>query len=149
MPPPDFEWFFPFFVAFWLAICGVLSMIGGWYELSRRFKSNEGIDGERFSLRSGAIGWGAFSVSYGGCLFITVGPKGIALSILFLFRFLHPRLVIPWSAIERCETVRFWFMKHVAVHVKGFNRRLLFRGPVGKRILEAWAQAGRGSRPVV
>jgi hypothetical protein len=36
-----------------------------------------------------------------------VGPEGIALSILFPFRFLHPRLLMPWAAIERCETVRF------------------------------------------
>ena len=58
---------------------------------------------------------------------------------LFPFRFLHPRLVIPWSAIERCEHVRFWFMQQVAVHVAGFSRRLLFRGGLGNKILEAWA----------
>jgi hypothetical protein len=145
VPAPDSEWFFlPLLVAFWLAICGVLSLMSGWYELSQRFKSSEHIDGERFSLRSGAIGWGVFPVSYGNCLFVTVGPEGIGLSILFPFRFLHPRLLMPWAAIERCEAVRFLFMEHVAVHVWGFNRRLLFRGAVGKRILATWAQAGRG-----
>lgn len=141
MPTPDFQWFFPAFVMFWLAICGALSLIGGWYELSHRFKNNETIDGERFRFRSGVIGWRAFPVSYRSCLFATVGSKGVALSILFPFRFLHPRLVIPWSAVERCERVRFWFMNQVAIHVAGFNRRLLFSGALGRKIFEVWTQA--------
>jgi len=141
MPSPDSEWFFPAFVVFWLAICGGLSLMGGWYHLGERFKSDEPLDGERFRFRSGAIGWGAFPVSYGSCLFATVGHKGFALSVLFLFRFMHPRLVISWSAVERCENVRFWFMKQVAVHVAGFNRRFLFGGALGSKILEAWTQS--------
>ena len=145
MPSPDSAWFLPAFVVFWLAICGVLSLMGGWYHLSEKFKSDAPIDGERFRFRSGVIGWGAFPVNYGGCLFATVGTKGFALSVLFPFRFLHPRLVIPWSAVERCEHVRFWFMKRVTVHVAGFNRRLLFGGGLGSRILEAWTQSRRAS----
>jgi len=140
MPDPDSEWFLPTFVIFWFAIGGGLSLLGGWYNLAGQFKSDESIDGERFRFRSGAIGWSLFPVSYGSCLFATVGSKGFALSILFVFRFLHPRLVIPWTAIERCENVRFWFMRQVAVHIIGFNRRLLFGGRLGNRILEAWTQ---------
>ena len=117
--------------------------MSGWHELARRFKASESIEGRRFSFRSGAIGWSAFPVSYGSCLFLIIGPKGIALSILFPFRFLHPGLLIPWAAIQRCERVTFFFMKDVAVHVEGFSRRLLFRGAVGERILEACAQNGR------
>jgi hypothetical protein len=141
MPTPDSEWFFPAFVVLWLAMSGGLSLIGGWYQLAEKFKSDEPLDGQRFRFRSGAIGWGAFPVSYGSCLFATVGPKGFALSILFPFRFMHPRFVIPWSAVERCENVRFWFMKQVAVHVAGFNRRLLFGGALGSKILDAWTQS--------
>ncbi|HWH79193.1 MAG TPA: hypothetical protein VNT76_17545, partial [Candidatus Binatus sp.] len=99
----------------------------------------------RFRFRSGAIGWGAFPVSYGSCLFVTIGSSGFSLSILFPFRFLHPRLVIPWSAVERCEHVSVWFLKQVAVHVAGFNRRLLFGGTLGNEIYEAWAQSQRAS----
>jgi hypothetical protein len=89
-------------------------------------------------MRSGAMGRGAFPVSYGGCLFVTVGARGMALAVLFPFRFRHPRLVMPWSAIERCEPVTLLFMEHVAVHVRGFDRRILFKGAVGQRILETW-----------
>src|SRR5436309_2138190 len=76
MPTPDSEWFFPAFVLFWLAMSGGLSLMGGWYRLAEKFKSDEPIDGERFRFRSGAIGWGALPVSYGSCLFATVGAKG-------------------------------------------------------------------------
>jgi hypothetical protein len=145
VPAPDSEWFFPAFVVFWLAICGVLSIMGGWRELAERFKSDAPVEGERFRFRSGAMGSGLFPVSYGGCLFATVGPKGFALSILFLFRFLHPRLVVPWSAVERCEPVKFWFMNYIAVHIVGFGRRVLFDGNLGKKVLETWTQARKSS----
>jgi len=145
MPSPDSEWFLPAFVVFWFAICGGLSVIGGWYQLGERFKSDEPLDGERFRFRSAAIGWCGLPVSYGSCLFATVGSEGIALSILFLFRFLHPRLVIRWSAVERCENVRFWLMNRVAVYVAGFNRRLLFGGTLGSKILETWNESRRES----
>lgn len=141
MPTPDSQWFVPAFVVFWLMICGLLSLLGGWYELAQRFKSADGFDGERFYFKSGAIGWRSFPVSYGSCLFATVGPRGIALSILLPFRFLHPPLLIPWSAVSRCERVRFWFMNQVAVQVTGFNRRLLFGGALGRRIFEEWTRA--------
>jgi hypothetical protein len=147
VPAPDLTWFPLFFLALWLVACALLSFIGGWHELSQRFESTESLEGERFSFRSATIGWGAFPVSYRSSLFVTVGRRGMALSILFPFRFLHPRLVIPWSAIERCEPVRYWFTRHVAVHVIGFRRKLLFRGAVGDRILQGWLQAGRGARP--
>jgi hypothetical protein len=47
----DSEWFFPAFVVFWLAICGLRSVMGGWYQLAEKFKSDEPIDGERFRFR--------------------------------------------------------------------------------------------------
>jgi hypothetical protein len=146
VPSSDSQWFVAVFVVFWLMICGLLSFLGGWYELARRFKTADGVDGERFYFRSAAIGWRSFPVSYGSCLFATVGPKGIALSILIPFRFLHPPLLIPWSAVERCERVTFWFMNRVAVQVAGFNRRLLFGGALGREILEEWSRVlGRSS----
>ena len=145
MPHPDSEWFLPAFVVVWLSVCGTLSIVSGWYYLAERYKSGEPIDGERFRFRSGAIGWNAFPVNYGGCLFATVGAKGFALSILFPFRFLHPRLMIPWSDVERCEPTKYWFKKRVAVHVTGFDRRFLFQGSLGEKLLEAWAQARRSS----
>lgn len=131
----------PAFAAFWLTMTGAISFLSGWHELAQRFGSGDSIDGERFRFRSAAIGWPAFPVSYGGSLFATVGARGFMLSILFPYRFLHPPLVIPWAEVERCEPVRYWFRRHAAVYVKGFSRRLLFRGSLGDKVLSTWKQA--------
>ena len=141
MPPLDAKWLLVGFVVLWLLMSGLVSWLSGWYGLSRRFHNADAVDGERFSFRSAAIGWRWFPISYGNCLFATIGSKGLALSILFPFRFLHPPLLIPWSAIDRCEEVKFWFRRPVAVSVAGFNRRLLFGGSLGRRIFEEWSQA--------
>ena len=47
--------------------------------------SDDDIDGERFR---------------------TVGRRGLALSVFLPFRFMHPPLLIPRAAVERCEEVR-------------------------------------------
>ena len=143
MPAPDSEWFFPAFAVMWLVICGALSLMGGWHELAERFESSEAVEGERFRFRSAAIGWRAFPVRYGGCLFAAVGPQAFSLSIFFPFRFLHPPLVIPWSEVERCEPTRIWFMKYVAVYVKDFGRCLMFNGTLGNKLLSTWTQVSR------
>jgi hypothetical protein len=138
-------WFFPVFVALWLAICGALSFIGGWYDLAGRFKSDAPVQGEPFRFRSAVIGWSAFPVSYRSCLFGTVGSRSLALSASFPFAVMHPRLVIPWSAVERCERTRSVLMKGVAVYIAGFNRRLLFRGNLGDRVLDVWTRSRQAS----
>jgi hypothetical protein len=140
VPQPSFEWFLPVFVLFWLAACAALSLLGGWRELAYRFKCNEPLDGDHYRFRSGAMGWKVFPVNYGNCLFVTVSSNAFSLSILYPFRFLHPRLVIPWQEVEHCEPLKYWFMRHVAVYVAGFDRRILLAGNLGDRILEEWSQ---------
>jgi len=149
MPPPEPVWAVPEFVVasfvlvlvvISLGIWGVISVVSGWRELAERFKSDASLEGEQFRFRSGAMGPRYFPVNYGSCLFATVGQNGFALSLLFLFRFLHPRLVIPWSAVERCEPVKYWFMNYIAIHIVGFGRRILLGGGLGKKVLETWTQ---------
>ena len=141
MSPSDPRWAVLVFVVTYLAMCVAISFLGGWRELAKRFRSDKSIEGERFRFRSVAMGWSAFPVTYGGCLFATVGPKGFRLSVSFPFFLLHPPLVIPWAEVERCEPVRYWFRQHAAVYVKGFSRRLLFRGSLGDKVLSTWKQA--------
>jgi len=140
---PDPAWFVPLLIPVWLAISATLSHFGGWHALANRFRSAEPLEGESFRYRSGEIGWGQFPVSYRACLSLTVGARGFSLAVLPAFRFLHPRLVIPWSAVERCERVKYWLTERVAVSIEGFDRRMLFRGTVGERIFAAWMASQR------
>jgi hypothetical protein len=83
-------------------------------------------------------------VHYRNALFVTVGRSGLSLSVLFLFRVLHPPLFIPWSAVEAVRPERFWLVNRTAVYLRGFDKRMLFRGRAGQKILEAFnAQVAR------
>jgi hypothetical protein len=132
------QWFFPTFIVLWLAICGTLSFLGGWHELAERFKSSEAIEGEHFRFRSCAMGGPYFPMSYGSCLFATLGSAALRLSIFLPFRFLHSPLVIPWTEIERCEPSRRWLVSSVAIHIKGVRCNLKIHGNLGQKILDTW-----------
>lgn len=146
MPPSAWEtqWVIVAIVLAWFAFCAVLSMVGGWRELGERFASDAPIEGERFWFQSGSLGWPRLPLNYGGSLFATVGPRAFSLSMVFPLRFMHPRLVIPWSAVERCEPTRIMFMDYVVVHIPGFSRRLRLTGRLGRKVLETWSSFASG-----
>jgi hypothetical protein len=128
------------FLVFFLAITGGISFASGWRQLAGRFASDRPVHGEDFRFAWVAFARGAIPVAYKGCVFANVGSSGIALSMLFLFRFLHPRLFIPWPEIESCVRQKYWLMNVVAVQVRGFNGKLMFRGGLGNRIFDMWAK---------
>jgi hypothetical protein len=97
MDPSRFVWFFPaFFVVFWLWICYLLAVIGGWRTLARYYEAHEPFTGQRFWCRSGQLNR---FCNYNGCLNLGVNPQGLHLSVLFLFAAGHRPLLIPWSDI--------------------------------------------------
>ena len=101
--------FFPFFVAFFSAICFALSLISGWRSLAEHYKATQPFSGERWHLRSGSMGL----VSYGSCLTLGANTEGIFLSVLFPFRVGHPPLFIPWSEVQSAEHCRWFFFPMV------------------------------------
>src|SRR5690348_17350056 len=82
-----------YFVTFWLAVCAIISFVGGWSALARRFRLRQPFVGSQWSGQSGHMRWIA---SYGNCLTLGCNPGGLHLSIMLLFRFRHPPLLIPW-----------------------------------------------------
>jgi hypothetical protein len=132
--------FLPFFVIMWVGITAVLSVVGGWGELGRRFPATTRPDGETFSFVSGALNAGMLPVGYGNCLFVTVGSAGVRLSVLFLFRILHPPLLIPWTAIEAVTRERHWFTWRTVVRIRDFDRRLALYGRAGEEVAAVHAR---------
>lgn len=137
----DLRWFFTLFIGGWLAICCFLSFIGGWHALAKRYRSTISTSGKLFSFASMGLGRGFFPVSYRSCLFVRLDSTGIALSVFPLFRFFHPKLLIPWSAVSDCKRERFWFMDCTAVYVFEPQTRMLFRGRLGREIYETRSHA--------
>jgi hypothetical protein len=146
-PPSELlqpQWFIPFFLSLWLAISAVLALAGGWFSLSREFRSDETIEGERFRFASGSLGLWPFPVTaYGSCLFLTVNSSGFRLSILFVFRFLSPPLFIPWSAVKTVESGRFLFIRYTLVRLLRGWPTLAIRGRAGKGLAETYGRVFR------
>lgn len=139
-------WFLLLFAVAWLILCALLSLMGGWRRLATRFPASSDTGGEEFRFASMSLGSGLFPVRYRNSLFVTVGHSGLGLSVVFLFRVMHPPLFIPWSAVETVRPEQSWMMNHVAVYIRGFDKRLAFRGRAGKKILEAFnARAVHGT----
>ena len=132
------KWFLLFTALFWLGIVALKSVGGGWHRLASRFRSPADVNGDKFRFASMYIRTGALPVSYINCLFVTVNPTGIRLSILFLYRFLHPPLFVPWSAVERVMPEELGSLTHIAVHLRGLDTSLLFTEPVGTKLVAAF-----------
>jgi hypothetical protein len=132
----DLRWFFPLFIGGWLAVSCLLSLIGGWHALAGKYRSATSSAGKLFSFASMGLRRGLGRVSYRHCLFVRFDSQGIMLSIFPLFRFFHPRLLIPWNAVSECKKERFWFMSCTAVYVSEPRVRILLLGRLGRELYE-------------
>ncbi len=134
------QWFFPMFAVVWLAASGLLACVGGWVSLADEYRAEGTSSGDPYRFVSGWMGARFFPVSYSHCLFVTVDAKGVYLSIFFLFRFLSPRLYLPWERFEEVSEGRFLFMRYARLRVKGRWPRINLRGKAGRAVLRGYAQ---------
>lgn len=105
-------WFiFPaYFLTLWLLVSTVISFIGGWTTLAKRFRLNKPFDGQRWKGQSGQMRWLA---GYGNCLTVGSSPEGLYLATMPLFRFRHPPLLVPWNqvSVSRRRILFFGFVR--------------------------------------
>ena len=130
------------FVVFWCALSCLISLIGGWHALARRYRARGPLEGTTFWFVSMLLGQGIRTASYGGCLFVQLSEHGIAMVIFPLLRLFHPPLLIPWSAIARCQREKLWFREYTAIYLSNPNTRLLVAGGAGRTIYEIWETDG-------
>lgn len=101
-----------FFVLFWLAISGIISLISGWFFLSKKFPftvENKTVT-KKFIMQSMGLG---FFTSYGSCMNVTFYIKGIRFSPLILFRFLHSPIFVKWTDIKKHRSSNFILKRSV------------------------------------
>ena len=126
------EWFVLLFIAAWMGMGGLLAHLSGWRSLATRFPSDVSAVGEKFRFASGSLGtseW--FPVRYANCLFVTVTSSGLAMSIFLPFRFLCPRLFIPWSQVASVEEQQRFLRNRTVLRFKGSSVQLTLFGAVG------------------
>jgi hypothetical protein len=134
-PSPQWEpfWFVLFFAGFWIVVMMLFSFMSGWWSLARRFRASIPPSGDCFLFASGSLGRGFFSVSYSGCLTLTVGGKGIHLEMVFpLF---HPPLFIPSAMIESAVEKDFLFFPYARIRIRDHWPTLTIYGWAGRRIV--------------
>jgi hypothetical protein len=98
-----------FFAALWSLKSFIVSMIGGWAALSKRFRAKSQPYGD--IKTAGPLFYTVmmrFRVRYGNTIRIAASSDALYLSILFPFRLCHPPLTIPWDEIKMRRTQFLW-----------------------------------------
>ena len=122
------------FPVMWLLVCSLLAQWSGWALFAKRFPALHDETGLKFRFASGGMGSRTWPVRYGTCLFITVNQRGFGLSIFFPFRFCSPPMFVPWAEVMAVEQTTIFTRKCTVVELRGFERVMIFRGPVAAAI---------------
>lgn len=96
---------------FWISIMYLLSLLSGWRTLAKRYSAQDEFGGRTWRFKSIRTGF----VSYSCCVNFTASDRGLGISVLFPFRFGHPKLLIPWTDL-RISTYK---------HRLGFERTVI------------------------
>ena len=151
-PPAPDPWFFVVGVVcgigFWCCVLAMVSYVGGWHSLAKTYRDEAtsfriaaGEEGRRFRWASLSMGPSYFPTNYGSCVNLVIDDHGIGLKVSLIFRFLHPPLLIPWSAIEKCELDKlFFFYWRATVHLIGRPHPLRFYGRCAQEVERVWSK---------
>jgi hypothetical protein len=126
------------FLALWLLVSAVISFIGGWATLAKRFRFEQPFQGQRWTGQSGQMRGLA---GYGNCLTVGCNPDGLYLATMPLFRFRHPPLLVPWNEITVSQR-RILFFRFVRFSLgHELNIPLYLRWKLAEKVRRA---AGNG-----
>lgn len=125
------------FVAIWLGVNLLLSVISGWRSLARQYRGLLPEAAAEISMASGMIRM----VSYNHIINFTVGRHGIGMSLFPLFAVTSPPLSIPWQAIRDCRRYQLMGMfDRFSFRVAGV--RVTASGAAARLLDDAWRQWG-------
>jgi hypothetical protein len=96
-------------ISLWMLVGAIISLVGGWFSLARVYRTQVAFNGAQWRMQSAQMRW---LINYNNVLTIGVSPQGLYLAILFLFRFMHPPLLIPWSEIK-VRRKKGWVFEYV------------------------------------
>src|ERR1035437_4807275 len=107
--PAVFPAAFPgFFVVLWVAVGCIVRMVGGWWGLAQRYRTERPFPDHRRRMQNGQM---RSAVGYNNVLTLASDPEGFYMGVMFFFRLGHPRLFIPWADIEIEAPKRWLFFK--------------------------------------
>lgn len=127
------------FVALWSFALFVSSAVGGWWRLANCFPADGPAGGEAFSMLNGRMR----CINYSFVLRVVLAPRGLHLSVLFLFRPFHPPLFIPWESIRNVRRESVFFSRYAVFDVYGPEKLLTVR--ISERVLDSERWKARSS----
>ena len=97
------------FAAIWLGILFLVSRFGGWNRLYKCYKfpfnAQKPFKVKKFqSIQLGLS-------NYNGVMTLSLYPEGLGMEVMILFRFQHPKILIPWKNIklkEKSKNIFTW-----------------------------------------
>ena len=98
-----------YFLTLWLLIGAIVSVVGGWRSLSKLYRTQVSFGGAKWGLQSGQMRW---RTNYNHVLTLGASGEGLYLAVSFVFRFMHPALLIPWREIK-VRRSQGWFFEYV------------------------------------
>jgi hypothetical protein len=118
---PSAYWIIPAFVVGWVLVTGLISIIGGWSSLARRYPlpEHKGEVIEKFRWRS--VNFNYLS-AYRSCVNITLTDLGVILKPTFLFSAFHKPIFFLWKDISNTEYVKGIFGSKRLVFYLGRTR---------------------------
>ncbi|MGJ8695648.1 MAG: hypothetical protein ACSHYF_04975 [Verrucomicrobiaceae bacterium] len=98
------------FPLFWCFVCWLLSRLGGWKKVAKRYPRKHLPKGQKFSMQSMSFGLS----NYNSCLTVHASDEGIDIAVWPLFACGHPPIFLPWSAIGTPREKRIlWFTSYL------------------------------------
>ena len=98
-----------YFLCLWFLVASVVSFVGGWFSLARLYRTRVPFIGSKWREQSGQM---RCLTNYNRVLTLGTSQEGLYLASMFLFRFMHPPLLIPWSEIK-VRRSKGWVFEYV------------------------------------
>jgi hypothetical protein len=121
-----------------LFISTVLSIKSGWHRIAKQFPYRAQPEDRKFFFVRMSLGSGLFPVAYGGATIVRLGPSGLGISVIFLLRFLHPPMFIPWSVVTRCVREKHHYYEVTRLSIHGEESEFAFYGKLGEFIYSSY-----------
>ena len=118
------------FIAGWILISCIISLLGGWFWLAKRYPLSHGSGNviENFNWKSLNLN---YICGYSSCINIKISEFGLILKTSLIFSILHSPIFLPWSSISNLDYKESFF-KRIKFHV-GKNRLVIY-GKAAKTI---------------
>jgi len=126
--------FLIYFLFLWFLVATIISLVGGWFALAKLYRTRATFNGAKRRMQSGRMGWLA---NYNNVLTIGVSQQGLYLASIFLFRFMHPPLLVPWNEIKVRRSTG-WVFEYVTLTMgRDLAIPLRIRGKLAAKLREA------------